>query len=118
MIEKILERLEEEKEAYSDTTYYVYGVEAAIKIVQEVAKDDGWIPCSERLPSKEEFLKNDGRFIVTDGNRVYQSTYDIYEQCFKTMKMHAIIDMGYRSSFEVDNCVIEWMPFPPYQKGE
>lgn len=39
MIEKILERLEEEKEAYSDTTYYVYGVEAAIKIVQEVAKE-------------------------------------------------------------------------------
>jgi len=87
---------------------------------QEVAKEYGWIPCNERLPSKEEFFQNDGRFIVTDGNRVYQSTYDIYGQCFRTMKMHVLIDMGYRSSFEVDNCVIEWMPLPiaPYQKGE
>lgn len=73
-----------------------------------------WIPCSERLPNKDEYLKNDGRFIVTDGNRVYQSIYDIYSaHCFRTL---VLFDFGSRSNFEVDNCVIAWMPLPePYK---
>ena len=76
-----------------------------------------WIPCSERLPNKDEYLKNDGRFIVTDGNRVYQSIYDIYaSHCFRTL---VLFDFGSRSSFEVDNCVIAWQPLPePYKEGE
>ena len=55
-------------------------VKLAKEIVQEVAEEynDGWIPCSERLPSKEEYLKDDGRFIVTDGNRVYECLFDIF----------------------------------------
>ena len=75
-----------------------------------------WIPCSERLPNKDEYLKNDGRFIVTDGNRVYQSIYDIYSaHCFRTL---VLFDFGSRSNFEVDNCVIAWMPLPEPYKGE
>ena len=61
MIEKILERLETEKET-ANRTYETFkakvdlgrtfGLEKAIEIVQEVAKEygNGWIPCSERLP--------------------------------------------------------------------
>lgn len=73
-----------------------------------------WIPCSERMPNKDEYLKDDGRFIVTDGNRVYQSIYDIYSaHCFRTLKLY---DFGSGSNFEVDNCVIAWMPLPePYK---
>ncbi len=37
-----------------------------------------WIPTSERLPNKNEYCKNDGRFIVTDGNRVEQGLFDVY----------------------------------------
>lgn len=77
-----------------------------------------WIPCSERLPNKEEYLKNDGRFIVTDENRVYQSIYDIYiNKGFMTLQVKCLIDLGYQSSFEVDKRVIAWQPLPePYKK--
>lgn len=53
------------------------GLEKAIKIVKQL--NGGWIPIKERLPTKEEYLKNDGKFIVTDGQKVYQSLYDIYD---------------------------------------
>ena len=35
-----------------------------------------WIPVSERLPNMEECQKNDCRFIVTDGNRVYEDSFN------------------------------------------
>ena len=62
MIEKILERLEKRRNdvvCIDDDDYFLgksNAFEEAIEIVQEVAKeyDNGWIPCSERLPSKEE----------------------------------------------------------------
>ena len=63
MIEKILERLEELKEAYSDTTYYVYGLEAAEKIVQKVAKEygNGWIPCGGCSDCQHKECKHYGK---------------------------------------------------------
>lgn len=81
--------------------------------------NNGWIPCSERMPNKEEYLKDDGRFIVTDGNRVYQSIYDIYiHHWFRTLKLFNF-GAGENPSYEVDNCVIAWMPLPaPYQQKE
>lgn len=63
-----------------------------------------WIPVSERLPNRYEYQKNDGRFIVTDGNRTYQNFYDIYNGQF-------------RSTRRIDKCVIAWMPLPePYKE--
>lgn len=84
---------------------------------EDVNHNHGWIPCNERMPNKEEYLKDDGRFIVTDGNRVYQSIYDIYiNQCFKTLQLNCLIDLGYQSNFEVDKRVIAWRPLPsPYE---
>lgn len=38
-IEKLIERLEEEKEGYSDTTYYALGIGSAIKIVNKLAEE-------------------------------------------------------------------------------
>ena len=78
-----------------------------------------WIPCSERFPNKEEYLKDDGRFIVTDGNRVYQSIYDIYiNKCFRTLQLNCLVDLGYQSNFEVDKRVIAWQPLPEVYKEE
>ena len=73
--EKILERLEEERElSYADFSRYVEevspclddeyddffhrGLERASRLVKEVAEEynGGWIPCSERLPSGLDFV--------------------------------------------------------------
>lgn len=94
------------------------GYSVAMKIIKENSKEqpktNKWIPVSERNPNMDEYLKNDGRFIVTDGNRVYQSIYDIYSShCFRTL---VLFDFGSGSNFEVDNCVVAWMPLPPAYK--
>lgn len=100
----------------------VISVEKIKEVVNQVEQEynDGWISCSERLPDKEEFLKDDGRFIVTDGNRRYESIYDIYCRCFKTLKLFGFNLNGRDARFEVDKCVIAWQPLPPKyeQKGE
>jgi len=67
----------------------------------------GWILCSERLPTKEEYLKNDGRFITTDGNRVAEGLFDVYAD-------------GYNEPYwPYQNCQpIAWMPMPEKYQGE
>ena len=54
MIEKILERLEADIFFFDSNIGIApnikIGLEIAKEIVQEVAKNGGWIPCSERLP--------------------------------------------------------------------
>ena len=132
-IEKLIGRLEEEveyqdKKADESDVFEEVSVshtrismrkcyEHAIEIINELTEEynNGWIPCSERLPNKEEYLKNDGRFIVTDGNRVYQSNYDIYDGKFKTLQI------GFDNCiFREDKCVMAWQPLPqPYkEEGE
>lgn len=77
-----------------------------------------WIPVSEKLPDKEEYLKDDGRFIVTDGNRRYQCIYDIYQGSFRTLVLftNGGIERGW--NFEEDKCVIAWQPLPEPYKGK
>lgn len=77
-----------------------------IREINNQPKIGEWIPCSERLPNKDEYLKDDGRFIVTDGNRRYQSHYDIYDGNFNTC------------DFSIDNCVIAWQPLPDAYIGK
>lgn len=65
----------------------------------------GWIPVSERLPNAKEYCKNDGRFIVTDGNKVEQGLFDIYAD-------------GYNDPhWPYQSCqLIAWRPLPePYR---
>ena len=125
MIEKILERAR--AELFNLTFHkserckgFNDGIHTVMKIIQEESKNDGWIPCSEKMPNWEEYQKNDGRFIVTDGNRVYQSIFDIYANSgFRTLKLFHFVGGTQTANFEVDNCVIAWQPLPaPYQKGE
>lgn len=78
------------------------------KAKEALEKTQQWIPCSERLPTKDEYYKNDGRFIVTDGNRVYQSEFDIYCEIFvKNYFGFAPIE---------DECVIAWQLMPEKYK--
>jgi len=122
MIEKILDRLEEEKEhAYADFEDYVNdrvtyldfenddffyrGLERAKEIVRRVAREygndtnvlsNGWIPCSERLPESNQRVLV---FDVLDGSITIEQ-------------------LDEDESFIPP--VIAWMPLPssPYQKGE
>lgn len=68
----------------------------------------GWIPVEERLPTREEYLKDNGRFILDDGNRRYQGLFDIYDGKFKFSKH--ISGLNYKL-FD-DECVIAWQPLP------
>ena len=80
-IDKLISRLEEEKKGQeylfgnsrgnvnqkSIHKYALQCYELTISIVNELAEEykGGWISVDERLPNKEEYLKDDGRFIVT-----------------------------------------------------
>ena len=75
----------------------------------------GWIPVSERLPNEEEFKKDDGRFMLDDGNRRYQGFFDIHDGCFK-FSAHI---SGLFPELVEDKDVIAWQPLPePYQNDE
>lgn len=91
---------------------YVACINKAIKIVENLASEHnaGWIPCSERLPSKEEYQKCNGQFIVSDGNRTYTTYFDIYD----TLKFGEPTI----TKFVIDRCVIAWQPLPEQYREE
>ena len=99
----------------SDCSLCVF--DKAIKIVQQVVEEynNGWIPCSERLPTAEEYQLGNGRFLVTDGIRTYEAEFDIYES-------HTFCKSRMASNwFVTDNCVTHWQnePLPePYHLKE
>lgn len=76
-----------------------------------VEEKNRWIPVSERLPDKEEYIQCNGLFIVSDGNRVYAEHFDIYDKkCFGEPTIYG---------FKADRLVIAWQPLPePYMEGE
>ena len=78
------------------------------KLYQAVDTITRWIPCSERLPNRDECIKDNGLFIVSDGNRGYSEWFDIYDtQMFGEPTM---------TGFRVDRAVTAWMPLPkPYE---
>ncbi len=85
-------------------------------IISRQPKTNAWIPCSERLPTEEEYLKDDGRFILDDGNSRYQGLFDIYEQRFKKLKQWYNV-YGEQYQLVEDNCVIAWQPLPERYKN-
>lgn len=117
VFEKIIEKLEEKRKGYLST--YVQGIDDAIEIVKQAAEEynNGWIPCTDRLPTPEEYQRGNGRFLVTDGNRTYEAEFDIYEShTFGKSRMAT-------DWFATDKCVTHWQnePLPPepyQQKGE
>jgi predicted RNase H-like HicB family nuclease len=82
--------------------------EAKDMAIKALEQEPRWIPVSERLPTKEEYIDNNGLFIVSDGNRTYAEYFDVYN----SMKYFGEPTMN---GFRVDRCVTAWMPLPkPY----
>ena len=76
-------------------------IDAADKYAEERTR---WIHISERTPTKEEYIANNGLFIVSDGNRTYTKYFDIYDSMkFGEPSIHG---------FKADRCIISWMPLP------
>lgn len=113
MIEKILERLEEESH-YSCS----HCIERAIEIVQEVAKEycNGWIPVEERLPENDDYVLCWYEYKIMDGTHVGEmaQTYGMGYYFERFNNWYGDVNNGVKSR------VIAWMPLPiaPYQKGE
>lgn len=77
-----------------------------------IKEEPRWIPVSERLPTKEEYIANNGLFIVSDGNRTCAEYFDVYN----SMKYFGEPTMN---GFRVDRCVTAWMTLPkPYREVE
>lgn len=83
------------------------------KVFKESAVNGGWIYCSERMPTSDEYIQNDGRFIVTDGMRVYQRHFDSY-------KYNMFIEPMVSNTFNdlLDYSVIAWQPLPEKPEQE
>ena len=117
-VEKVVEELKNEKEFWNDATYnkeigkqkarsYAY----AIEIVQSngflkttLKNNNGWIPCSERLP---ETLESEAKaYLTTNENGMIGVSY-YHPMCGWSN--------GYESVFDV----IAWQPLPePYREEQ
>lgn len=88
----------------------VENVVNAIKNGTPLSEQSKWIFVSERLPNNHEYIKNNGLFNVSDGNRSYFGWFDIYTKRFVKPTI---------AGFCVDNAAIAWMPLPkPYREVE
>ena len=128
--EKILERLEEERElSYADFSRYVdevspcldaeyddffhRGLERASRLVKEAAEEynNGWIPCSERLP------EDNGVYFVTLDD-------DIMPRCIDVRNFrNGVFEQRFIVSPLQGKCpeekVVAWMPLPePYKEND
>lgn len=122
--EKIKERLRTEKSeltSWAEDMAFELGIDKAIEIVNQVAEEyvpdinvgnnDGWIPCSERLPECEDYEETDALlFQLRSGtievgyfgrNNAWRDTY------FRNYRNVAGVDASN---------VIAWQPLPkPYE---
>ncbi len=125
MIEKILERLAElydrndrqKKTAYEEQDWEKFdlfmhrneGVYSALAIVQEVAKDGGWIPCSERLPDTTNWDAGTIR-------KLFLVSYEP-DPVSKLWVGIRYFNKG-TNKFGGDEKVIAWQPLPPAYRKE
>ena len=87
----------------------IEALSAKLADMERSAEDcGGWIPCKDRLPTKEECIKSDCRFIVSDGNRVHQGIFDYDINHFVWFNCNGT---------QIDEVSIAWMPLPePYHE--
>ena len=107
LLAKLKNELNEKIETYKNA--YRIMSDAFENEVRKNRPQGDWIPVSERMPNNQEYIKNNGLFNVSDGNRSYSEWFDIYEtEMFGEPTI---------SGFRVDNAVIAWQQLPePYKK--
>jgi hypothetical protein len=111
-IEEAIKWLNIELKEWENDCLSNHPVKEALRVaIEALEQEPRWIPVSERLPTKEEYIANNGLFIVTDGNRTYAEYFDVYN----SMKYFGEPTMN---GFRVDRCVIAWMPLPTSYQGE
>ena len=117
-LEKILEEIEQAKREpwYRLSNYDVkHKLDGVINRIVDIIRkhmNDGWIPVEERLPTMEEYQKDDGRFILDDGNRRCAGYFNVYTGRFYSYQ-HIT---QYMAELHENNWVIAWSPLPePYQ---
>ena len=83
-------------------------VYAVIHIINQQPTTDGWIPCSERLPEKED-LSDDGFVLVQEGQgAMFKGRYDTDMSTWYD-------DVG----LDFSHGVVAWQPLPqPYKESE
>lgn len=94
-----------------DAIKFAYG--SAKEIVQKVAEEynDGWIPCSERLPSKEEFIKS---YI----GKMYGAEFIVMiEGANRPTTLYYTLDGMWKNDYGEFHKVIAWRLLPEPYKG-
>ena len=115
-LEKILEEIEQRVNYCKEHATLEYvdicaGLREAEGIIRK-HMNDGWIPVEERLPTMEEYQKDDGRFILDDGNRRCAGYFNVYTGRFYSYQ-HIT---QYMAELHENNWVIAWRPLPePYR---
>ena len=110
-VEKLIGRLEEEKKQAQceGSLSFAMGFKVAISIVNELAEEynNGWIPCSERLPEmNQKVLASYEDRYLSAANGVCEGMY-VYTWGKWDISDYAVED---------DYKVIAWQPLPqPYQ---
>lgn len=89
-------------EALSEAADTIESLSAKLA-AENMENGGGWIAISERLPTKEESIKNDNRFILDDGNRRYEGCFDYIEKRFVRFNCNGM---------QTDKCVIAWREMP------
>ena len=133
VFEKIIEKLEIERTIANNTFMNyemnvdlgrVFGLERAIKIVKQEAEqyNNGWIPCSERLPDndkKEYIVQKTNGFIYILGftKDAYKlSRYDFAE--YKGKKKQLFYDYDSEYGYTEWECEA-WQPLPePFKERD
>ena len=117
-LEKILEEIDREVKEYMEIDFgdeYNAGIKDMAKMSKKIIRkhmNAGWIPVEERLPTMEEYQKEDGRFILDDGNRRCAGYFDVYTGRFYSY-WHIT---AYRAELHENNRIVAWRPLPePYR---
>ena len=114
-LKKILEDMEQyRRRAVENGDFNVAAAHEKDMNIISKHMNDGWIPVEDRLPTMEEYQKDDGRFILDDGNRRCAGYYDVYTGRFYSYR-HIT---PYRAELYEDNRIIAWRPLPELYRPE
>lgn len=106
--EKIIDELKQESIIVDNDAGH-----RAVEIIEQIAEEynNGWIPCSERLPSKEEFIKS---YI----GKMYGAEFIVMiEGANRPTTLYYTLDGMWKDDYGKFHKVIAWRLLPEPYKG-